>query len=301
MLMKKILLFAFIILLFEHSNGQCVGDWSLGYLTFEDASIDYNCLFRRDTLSGHVNNWQIGRPGKTVLNSAHSPINVIITDTSNTYYPGDTSTCTFSKYSGPASSAWHRFSGYYYVNSDTLTDFGRLEFSPDNGISWVDILNDTTGIIHWNKPKPVLSGNSNGWKEFDCVVHFDVPGHLLPVGDTFSYRFIFISDTIDTHKDGLMFDDIVIIDVAEGIADNSKNKTTVSLFPNPANDKIHIQNSEGIRYFATKIFNHDGFLIKYLDNLKSMEIDINDLPLGLYTVQFTGPDATETRKFVVYR
>ena len=46
-------------------------------------------------------------------------------------------------------------SGEYYVNSDSLTDFGLIEFSPDNGTTWIDLINDTTyaNDLWWNSPK----------------------------------------------------------------------------------------------------------------------------------------------------
>lgn len=59
-------------------------------------------------------------------------------------------------------------SGQYFVNSDTLTDFGIIEMSPDNGNTWIDLINDTINAyaIQWNVTKPTLTGNSNGWLNF---------------------------------------------------------------------------------------------------------------------------------------
>ena len=67
------------------------------------------------------------------------------------------------------------FTGNYMVNTDSLTDYGKIEFSPDNGITWVNIINDTTysASITCYSTKPVLTGNSGTFYLFFDVVLAD--------------------------------------------------------------------------------------------------------------------------------
>jgi len=302
--MKKILLLIFLLAQYGHTNGQCLGNWLGGYYTFEDISINYECLFWRDTIADSDNVWQIGVPHKAVFDTAYSPNNVIVTDVLHPYPRNDTSSFTFAKLPGTASGDWHwnGFDGYYYVNSDTIADYGRIEFSPDNGVTWIDMLKDTGVYVSWSPmQKPILSGNSNGWKPFRCTIRFDMPGHILPMGDTFLYRFTFISDSIDTHKDGLMFDNIGIFDEAEGVTDRNKPNTLISVFPNPTTDKLHFKHAGHPGDMSVKIISCTGAVVRTVERLTESEIDIHDLPEGMYLLQCTTAEMCEVKRFVIRR
>lgn len=152
-----------------------------------------------DTVSNPNNIWKIGAPNKTIFTTASSLANALVTDLNNPYPTNDTSTFIITIVAEGQGFEWPHtvtLAGKYYVNSDTLTDYGKIEFSPDNGVSWVDLLNDTvffdtTGYRFWNwdeyNDKPVLTGNSNEWKYF----HVDIAelGHYygLHDGDTIMY------------------------------------------------------------------------------------------------------------------
>lgn len=167
------------------------------------------------------NNWQIGVPQKTTLSSAFSSPNVIITDLANTYATNDTSQFTISSTAIQASNSvnWANFNlkFNFFVDSDTLVDHGTIEFSPDNGATWIDLIDDPNyaGYLEWETNQtmgniPVLSGSSNGWVE--ARVYMENLGSLLAIqpGSNFIWRFGFISDAVQNNRDGLMFDNIYI-------------------------------------------------------------------------------------------
>jgi len=68
--------------------------------------------------------------------------------------------------------------------------------------------------VYYNQ-KPVLTGNSNGWKFFK--IDFSRYADYLEVDgdDTLLYRFSFISDSIPDSLDGLAFDYLTFVDYAE--------------------------------------------------------------------------------------
>src|SRR5262245_57061736 len=136
--MKKLLLSISMLLISSISFAQ----FYFYTIDFEDTSSLYR--LRIDTASNPNNIWQVGAPQKTVFTSAYSSPNVIVTDTINPYPINDTSSFTIVNIAGAGYVVVHTASlfGQYSVNSDTLTDFGMIEFSPDNGTSWYDIVND---------------------------------------------------------------------------------------------------------------------------------------------------------------
>ena len=114
--MKKTVL-AIILLLISccKGYGQCVlKDIWYSIIDFENTTSYYNCLIQRDS-TDTLNMWQIGKPHKTVFDSAYSPVNVIVTDTANTYKPNDTSVFMFAVIPGESSRFWnwHTFGGRY--------------------------------------------------------------------------------------------------------------------------------------------------------------------------------------------
>lgn len=178
-------------------------------------------VLKIDTVFNPNNVWQIGPPQKTVFINSFSSPNVIITDTISTYPTNDTSRFTIENTTIQASSSvnWSNFRLYfkYFVDSDTISDFGLIEFSPDNGTTWIDLINDMSyeSYLEWSLNgnvgvKPTLTGSSVTWME--ASVNMRDLGVLLDIqpGTTFMWRFSFISDAIQNNRDGLMYDDIVI-------------------------------------------------------------------------------------------
>lgn len=72
------------------------------------------------------------------------------------------------------------------------------------------------------------------------------------------------------------------------------------LFPNPANDKIHLTLQQKI-YPGTQIemYNYEGRLVKLImPTHQSFEIDLNQLPKGVYYLKCLGYQTIEVGKFV---
>lgn len=241
-----------------------------------------------DTVSNPGNLWQIGKPRKEILNSALSEPNVIVTDTINTYSINDTSSFTIRKLAdfGFVHSYQAELYGNYYVNSDTLNDFGIIEFSPDNGRTWIDLINDTIYTLNYEwYPKPVLSGNSNGWVEFS--VNLAGLGEVFDIqfGDTIIYRFSFISDNKPDSLDGLMYDNLHFSDYLESVESKGIEKLYSTVFPNPATNKLYLEvnNTESIP-FQLKIFDNIGRRLYEEDGIDENihEIDVSEFSQGIY-------------------
>lgn len=267
-------------------------------IDFEDTA--YINRITIDTISNPNNIWQIGKPSKIIMNSAYSPAQAIITDTFNYYPINDTSKFIIRHirpgYWGANTSLLLDF--YFKINTDSINDYGIIEVSIDNGINWINLLTeDTTFGFNWLSPKPTLTGNSNGW------VHFseDIAWLTFSVGysDTLLYRFTFISDSIQTNKEGWVLDNFMFNDWWEGIED-LKNDDIISVFPNPTSDQLSIKSNFASRKPIIQIFNFAGQKIYESKLFKDVTIDTKHLDNGIYLLKYSDNKDYSSKKFIVY-
>ncbi len=269
-------------------------------LDFEDTAALHH--LRIDTVSNLNNIWQVGAPQKTIFTNAYSNPNVIVTDTINPYPINDTSSFTIVNVAHDGFTAPHTASliGEYSVNSDTLTDFGTIEFSPDNGTSWYDIINDTfiTNHIYVQQHWISLTGNSNGWQQFYVNLAPLGPLFNIQLGDTVLWRFTFISDNIQTNKDGLMFDNLYFEDYVEGIPE-IQNDNLISISPNPTSNELRIHKSNVSDSQKVQVLNYRGQVLYDNSNFIGDMIDIRQLPNGIYLLKYAATKYFSVKKFVV--
>jgi hypothetical protein len=307
--MKTILLLLFTIPTLSFSQ------WyeEFPYKTAIDFDTDYLLEYLyRDTVSNPDNIWQIGAPNKTVLNSAESEPNVIITDTVNSYPINDTSSFILIHEMVSGLGYGSTLSGSYFVDSDNGNDFGKIELSPDNGISWVLISDDTLRIETWPGSDSIqwpteiydswsmsdslsFSGESGAWHEF--MIHLEnAEGYFdWASGDTVLFRFSFISDGVFDDKDGLMFDNLVLTDIyAFGI--DERIKIDWSIFPNPAANIINIAAAD-TEIKRVEIFNLNGQRL-YSSTTLLNAVNIADLNAGSYFLKIYTTEGAALKSFV---
>jgi hypothetical protein len=305
--MKKLyLLLTMMLMTSSFSFGQvsCGGiampeDWN-----FDGGFSPWDYLLQIDTVSNPNNIWQIGVPQKTVINSAYSSPNVIMTDTLNYYPPNDTSVFIFKHidqggYSTPHSA---ELSGFYYVNSDSLNDYGTIEISLDHGTTWVNLITDTTYSLYyyWWTPKPTLTGNSNGWVPFHVTLaQLGIPFNVN-WGDTILLKFTFISDSIADSLDGLAYDSFQFCDGVEGI-EEILNDNLIVVYPNPTSDLLFINRRTQPQKESVKVFNYTGELLYDDENFKGKTIDTKKLNLtnGFYFLRYSDTKSYTMKKFIV--
>ena len=280
-----------------------LGQFPYETITFDDTTNMSSVSI--DTINFHHNIWQIGKPQKTIFTSAYSAPNAIVTDTVNPYPINDTSQFVIlHKVYFPTCSGywWTSIYAKYMVNSDTLTDIGTIEFSFDIGKTWVNVLSDTNIIIHnCGDIPPVLSGNSNGWKSFNVEFNpnYAIVNPVVQNGDTVLIRFTFISDSVQTNKDGLMFDYIQIGDMSEGIEERGFENIQSTVFPNPVADNLNIKfDNKTNSGFVLTILDSKGNLVKTLSDLKnsSVNVGIKELSSGIYYYKLTN---TTDKKYTI--
>ncbi|UKN02012.1 T9SS type A sorting domain-containing protein [Paracrocinitomix mangrovi] len=285
--MKNIILSLIGLISFNIGQAQWLSDTYI--MDFEDTTHNHQLFI--DTVSNPNNIWQIGPPQKAVLSTAYSVPNVIITDTVNYYPTNDTSSFIFTNTeSGGGFEYQHTavIAGFYKVQTDSLNDNGYLEFSPDNGTTWIDLINDTvySSYYSWETLKPTFTGNSNGWQQFSVNVAGLGSVFNIQYGDTVLYKFTFISDNNPDTLGGLMFDDFSFIDYVEGIEELSASTISSTVIPNPADDLfvIKFENKEA-QAFSLSIYDTSGKLVFKKDDCQEemINLDADLLQSGLYS------------------
>ncbi len=283
-------------------------------ITFEEP-YEYLVI---DTSSQNI--WQIGAPHKIFFDSAYSANNAIVTDTIN-YYPTNNYSF-FDLYIGLYNVDWFPMNIFIEIkhkfDTDTLKDGGFITVSYDNRQTWMNIINDTA---HWFDETPNqnnmfvenlysssdtlyngeygFSGKSSGWITTKFSWYFCPVKTQL--GDTLIIRFNFISDSIETHKEGWMIDNIKLYSVDLGGKIYEIKLLDFGIYPNPMN-KTAIIELDNYHEIELSILDNQGRIIrknKYFNN-QPIIINKDKLNPGIYFVKIrTDENLIGIRKLIV--
>lgn len=280
---KKVL---YLFLLFLPFGSMAQEMWD-HHMNFEDTSYRPYVQIVTDPI--HSNLWEVGAPQKTVFTQASSYPNVIVTDTNDSYPVSDSSVFLIKHFGSmdlQRCSPYFWFYGSYWVDAEFGADFGRIEISVDHAQSWINVSDvDWGNGFYWMSNRPVLTGSSNGWVDFQLDLsslnhYYD----FMWETDTLFFRFTFISDSVDTQQDGLMFDNFRFYandgtGIAEPVSGNS-----VQIYPNPAVDLITLKLEPGIKIKTVKIVDFLGQIVLEA-KIPSKQVDVSGLPVGVYLLE----------------
>lgn len=294
--MKKLILFIFSVSFSFTVSAQ----WGMN-IDFENG---LDSIIKIDTVIMPNNQWQIGTPSKTYFNSAYSPTHAIMTDTVNPYYGPSVSRFEI-KYPAPWNS-WF-LGGVYLVfthkfDTDSLMDGCSIEYSTDDGLSFINILNNPFGNIqHYNpitqeeihedslpNDKMGLSGNSNGWIETNVQFFGFSEGcsqQIMWSSDTLIVHFVFRANSSNpNNKEGWMIDDIHFY-ANECLSIEELNSFTSTLYPNPTSNSatIDFENPTNST-FSLQVFDITGRTVIEQTNIRTNRTQLNtqNLPPGIY-------------------
>lgn len=279
--MKNIYVFLIIISFF---NCKLIAQDENCWYTIDFENYIDTLRITIDTINLPNNSWEIGVPNKGFFNGSFSPPNAILTNIDDSYPINDSSIFTIKHVQGIgfAQQRTAFLSSMYKVDCDTLDDFGIIEFSPDNGNLWYNILDDEIqNLLNWESEKPVFTGRSD-WRYFSVnLARLSVSPDFI---DTVLFKFTFISDENDSHRDGLMFDDIEIYDYYEGM-NSFQGIFCTNIYPNPVVDWFVITggNVKAHLQYQLSIYNMIGVKLVNIELPNLLEkIIIENLPGGIY-------------------
>lgn len=295
--MKNILLSISLSLIAVTSYGQPSWGVSFDVPLFLDRVV-------RDTLTNPNCIWQVGQPNKAVFTSAHSVPNAIVTDTLNHVPANDTSVFYLKHERDNFSQPFHVFVLHFWYQMDgDSTDFGIIEISPDTGNTWINVLTqDTTYQMHWDSPKPTLTGSTTGWQSFDLNMEAWASGwETFPTAmtaDTILFRFTYITDSSSVPHDGWIIDDIQLEDWYERISE-IQNDNLISVFPNPVSHELFIQQKIKTDKQSIQVFDFTGRLVYEDLNFSGQNIDTRQLKSGVYLLKHSDTKNYSLKKIVV--
>jgi len=279
-------------------TGQTIGTY--GDLIFED-TLEVSPLHSWITIDNpDTNIWEIGKPDKIYFNATHTGITSIITDSGN-FYPNS---CNDYFYISIPWSWSENFWGegilsfYHKFDTDTLLDGGIIEVSYDQGVSWINVLNDSNHIsvnfigLYGDTIKGGefgFSGKSDNWQYVELYWHWiGITKSTIEEMDTPLIKFRFVSDKINNNKEGWMIDDIVFRGYSLGVSIDEGLPIQVEVFPNPTCGIINIEaNSENFKHMIIAIYGLSGRIIK-IEEIINNQVNLYDIGSGVYLYKIIG-------------
>lgn len=173
----------------------------------------------------------------------------------------------------------------------------EVEISTDCGATWTSVYNKSGTTLATNSA-PVTAqyypDSSNWRKETVDLSSYDSQTSVL-------LKFTGTSD----YGNNLYIDNIRIVDANSTSIDEKENTVSLNLFPNPSNGLVtlnYVSNKESL--VSVSIINMLGALV-YSENgtnktgVYSYELDLSNLPRGVYMVNVTANNATTTKKLII--
>ena len=173
-------------------------------------------------------------------------------------------------------------------------DYAQFQISIDNGNNWIAQCGNYTVAGSSNNSQPTGEPLYDG-AQFDWVLEeIDLSDYL---GETIKARFVFRSDN-GLRQDGFYFDDIsfnISGDTVLNIDETEVSQFTI--YPNPVAEILNIKTT--LKYYNASLYTIQGQLIETKENLNAtQQFDYSNVASGLYILQLTSGDTTETIKVI---
>lgn len=318
--MKTFLLVTFIACLYNQSIAQHYSDGC----DFEDS-----CTFLRPLDPGNI--WEVGVPTKPVITSASSPVNCLITDTTN---PVDTNLNAYAQFD-------------FYVGKENETDIGRsvsnfeltfqynCDLAMDSDFVRIEIAFDSSeykNVDYWQymsfqvtelyesliyyiedyirTPTDTgFTGNSGGWLTGRIYLYFYTPVQNAPQGDvpsvdTVHIRFTILTDSVNTSYDGFALDNLQVLAITYGSIETADHNESWMVFPNPAQSTCLITCHMLVNTMQLiKLYNLHGELVtslpnQWFDSQGNTILNVEELKPGTYICTGISDDTFYTGTFV---
>jgi hypothetical protein len=192
----------------------------------------------------------------------------------------------------------------FSINTDSLKDGGTVEVSHNNGLTWTNVIDDTSTLeppggfysadaIVKSLGKPGFSGT---YKYGTAGMYFKP--RFPPNIDTVTFRFTFASDSIQKNKDGWMVSYVYTRPYYEGIDEKYKSNL-MTVFPNPTQSDINIKINYPLSPESNlHLENNLGQTVKEL-KVNKQSIHIGNLTSGMYFVKYNDGKYFSIKKVIV--
>jgi hypothetical protein len=276
--------FFLAILFFFTANGFAQG-WSFLEKRWFNFEAPFDTVIKSPIIdtSNHQNIWQIGSPHKARFDSAYSAPFAIVTDTANSYPVNDTSVFIIK------APEWHTSPFYYWLSGFSF----HYKLDIDSGeIAKVEVSGDS--LIWKTVTDTSFTKPDTSWRKFEHEPFQYGWGY-----DTLLIRFTFISDSIQTNKDGWIIDNFIFGYFYTGINDISTHNL-FRIFPNPSNGNLKIETNSN-KDLQVAIHNLNGICVYACERLPTNgQLQLN-LPDGIYFVRCFNDEKSDVQKLLIRR
>jgi hypothetical protein len=90
---------------------------------------------------------------------------------------------------------------------------------------------------------------------------------------------------------------VIINEVPQSIATIESDKLNLKIYPNPFSDVIKLANNNNLRFTSIELLNTIGDVVLSFD-VSSTEMNLSNLPKGMYSLKFTTNDNVLFKKVV---
>lgn len=255
--------------------------------------------------------WQIGPPDKDLhFKSASTVPNVIVTDTINPYPINDTSRFEIKIANdwgpwGILAIEWNQ-----KLDLDSLTDWGILEFTVDDGTSWMNAFDnpfvynfygfDLENVDYMPSGEQAFTAQDTVWK--NVWLCFDLTW-MSQFGDSVKFRYSLISDSLQTQSEGWMIDNMLAHYTQVHTLPEIEQIDYMTVFPNPTEGRVYIstKKTDGFHIIEEmNLMDESGRIVETWRNVPTkFFIDIGDHPVGLYHLKVKTNLQTEEFKILL--
>jgi hypothetical protein len=208
----------------------------------------YTISIHLDTSSNNI--WQIGKPHKTIFDSASTVPNAIVTDTINFYPINNTSSFIAKIKNNFGLYGVFAFQWVQKLDFDKTNEGGVLEYLIDTNDTWVNIFNNgfvynlygfdsqNQGVLPNGKDGFV--GTDSTWKNVWLCFSYDWLSQMGNL-DTLQFRFTIYTDSVETNQDGWMIDNMMSHLTYFHTLKEVERENYLTVYPNPANKTVAIE------------------------------------------------------------
>ena len=335
--MKKVYLSIFLSFYFSFCKAQWWPEENYGceilppsFVCFnfnyvDTVDLNDNVFFPKDTSNSYLN-WTLGNSSKTYFDSSFG----FVTEFDTSYKASNKYALNFQIPVAMFGTSYILFE--HKFETDSSFDGGFIEFSCNKGQSWYSVNNINpywlspipqmafyynypdkeqlpTFITCINDSQPAYTGISD-WQWSGFQLGWSLPtfknnnvklepdtgcDQMFWNNDSLRFRFVFDSDSIENNKAGWM-----IRNLAYGVSDlggGVKNTeiSNANIHPNPANTSIKI---------SEPLDNNNVILYGIVGNrfelsVKENEIDITQLPDGIYFIEYFKQHELKREKIII--
>lgn len=267
----------------------------------------YSHYFDKDTIPGRegihfildttaANVWQIGKPSKTIFDSAATLPNALMTDTLNTYPGNSNSSFILTYHTADFTGGITALQWVQKLDLEYKKDGGIIELSLDTGQSWKNVFTDpniynfygfdTNNVDTLPNGQVGFTGTDSTWK--NVWLCFD-SYWLNQATDSMLVRYTLVSDGNDTKQEGWMIDNYLAHITWIHTITEEEQKAYLKVFPNPTNGRVYIKakRMEGEHIIEEmQLINQQGAIVQEFGmSPTKFFIDIGHHPAGMYKLR----------------